>query len=239
MHRLRDRSTAVTTTPEGLRATANHQVWLWTFLSNWAAPFGAEVHGFGHFWSLAVEEQFYLLWPFIVFLCGPARLLRVCAGVAALALATRCWLIHEHFPQEALYMFTICRMDALAMGAAAAALIRIPSTLALLQRSVKTVAWLAAGMLLATTAGTRGLAMYEVSTQSIGYTLLSVAFALVLLLAALPTSGGLRTVDGLTRVRTTAAHRPIQLWHVCLPSATAYIFRNRPTAQPGRSSHSH
>ena len=188
---------AVTTLPEGLRATASHQVWLWTFTSNWAAPFGAEVHGFGHFWSLAVEEQFYLLWPFIVFLCRPAALLRVCAGVAALALATRCWLIYEHFPQEALYMFTICRMDALAMGAAAAALLRIPSTLALLQRSVKTVAWLAAGMLLATTVGTRGLAMYEVSTQSIGYTLLSAAFALILLLAALPTTGGLRAVMSL------------------------------------------
>jgi peptidoglycan/LPS O-acetylase OafA/YrhL len=183
---------AIVTLPEGLRATAHHQVWLWTFLSNWADPFGADVHGFGHFWSLAVEEQFYLLWPLIVFLCGPSRLLRVCGVVAVLALATRCWLIYEHFPEEALYMFTICRMDALAMGAAAAALIRIPSTLAFLQRSVKAVAWLAAGMLLATTLGTRGLAMYEVSTQSIGYTLLSIAFALVLLLAALPTTGALR-----------------------------------------------
>ncbi len=185
---------AITTLPEGLRATTNHQVWLWTFLSNWAAPFGADVHGFGHFWSLAVEEQFYLLWPFIVLLCGPAALLRVCAVVAVIALATRCWLIYAHFPQEALYMFTICRMDALAMGAAAAALIRIPDTLALLQRSVKTVAWLAAGMLLATTIGTRGLAMYDVSTQSIGYTLLSIAFALILLLAALPVTGWLRSI---------------------------------------------
>jgi peptidoglycan/LPS O-acetylase OafA/YrhL len=39
--------------------------------------------------------------------------------------------------------------------------------------------------------------MYEVSTQSIGYTLLSAAFALILLLAALPTTGGLRAVMGL------------------------------------------
>jgi peptidoglycan/LPS O-acetylase OafA/YrhL len=80
-------------------------------------------------------------------------------------------------------------MDALALGAAAAAAVRVPLVLARLQRSVSTVGWVAALMLLATTVGTRGLAMYDVSTQTIGYTLLSAAFALILLIAALPTKG--------------------------------------------------
>jgi peptidoglycan/LPS O-acetylase OafA/YrhL len=179
--------------PTGMQATLHNEIWLWTFLSNWTAPYGGDVHGFGHFWSLAVEEQFYLVWPFIVFFCTPAVLLRVCVGVAFVALAARYVLVALHFPSEALYMFTVCRMDALALGAAAAALVRIPSALALLQRSVKVIAWVAVLTLLATAVGTRGLAMYDVSTQTVGYTILSTAFALILLLAALPSTGLVRS----------------------------------------------
>ena len=46
------------------------QAWYWTYTSNWMIVFhdmpGQQV--FFHFWSLAVEEQFYLLWPFLFLL---------------------------------------------------------------------------------------------------------------------------------------------------------------------------
>ena len=35
----------------------------------------------GHFWSLCVEEQFYLLWPFVVFHSSRRTLLRLCVAV--------------------------------------------------------------------------------------------------------------------------------------------------------------
>jgi peptidoglycan/LPS O-acetylase OafA/YrhL len=177
------------TLPQPLRATLSHQIWLWTFLTNWTEPFDGGVHGFGHFWSLAVEEQFYLLWPFVVLACTPVTLLWACGIAVVVALITRAALIAMHAPHDAIYMFTVCRMDALALGAAAAALIRIPAALERLQRATTWVVTATLLMLAATAAGTRGLAMYDVSTQTIGYTLLSAAFAFLVLLTVLPATG--------------------------------------------------
>jgi peptidoglycan/LPS O-acetylase OafA/YrhL len=63
------------------------------FLSNYRHAFldpvtDATMNGFwflGHFWTLALEEQFYLLWPFAVVLAGPTRAPRVSLAIIALA----------------------------------------------------------------------------------------------------------------------------------------------------------
>lgn len=38
------------------------------YVNNWAQVAGVETGWFSHFWSLAVEEQFYMLWPAILWL---------------------------------------------------------------------------------------------------------------------------------------------------------------------------
>ena len=79
-----------------LRASgADHvgkQVWMWTYLSNvlfarvgWE---GMPAHT-THLWSLAIEEQFYLLWPLLVWLASRRRLIQLCVGSIAVAFATR------------------------------------------------------------------------------------------------------------------------------------------------------
>src|SRR5437899_698335 len=63
-----------------------NQRWYWTYTVNLLA---ALTHGRGtplytaHLWSLSIEEQFYLIWPLIVWACRPRTLLRV-AGLAVL-----------------------------------------------------------------------------------------------------------------------------------------------------------
>jgi peptidoglycan/LPS O-acetylase OafA/YrhL len=197
---------ALLTLPAQLRASLPNQVWLWTFLCNWTEPYGGGVYGFSHFWSLAVEEQFYLLWPWVVARCKPTVLFWVCLALAASSLVIREAMLAAHFPNVAVYMFTICRMDALALGAAAAALTRIPRALERLRPMVPRIAVGATVLFLGTALGTRGFAAYEVSTQSIGYTLLALAFALTIMLTALPTHGIVQTA---MRVLGGAALRPI------------------------------
>ena len=49
--------------------TSPGQAWFWLNVSNFAA-YGMPTLIFNHFWSLAIEEQFYLVWPLLVLICG-------------------------------------------------------------------------------------------------------------------------------------------------------------------------
>lgn len=113
-----------------LHEAVRNQATLWLFTSNWSR---ANVYGFAHFWSLAVEEQFYLVWPFVVYRLGPRRLLAVCGGIALASLGVRIALVLHGARVDAVYMETPCRMDALALGAAGACLVRIPALSAYLK----------------------------------------------------------------------------------------------------------
>ena len=98
------------------RHDRSHQIWLWTFLVNWTLPFGPNVAGFGQFWSLCVEEQFYAIWPTVVAKWA-RRLLALCVALAAAALALRLIFLTAGLPLDTAYTFTVSRMDAVALGA--------------------------------------------------------------------------------------------------------------------------
>lgn len=174
--------------PPEVTSTYVHQVWLWTFLVNWVEPFGKAVYGFPHFWSLAVEEQFYLAWPFLMRRRSARSVWKLCAILMAVALLTRCAMLFAGAKAEEIYMFTICRMDALAAGAAAAAVIRMPQAAAMLRRYSDKfcIAGLALGVVGAAVTDT--YAVYGIGTFIFGYTILSVCFGVLLLGAIAPAS---------------------------------------------------
>jgi len=171
--------------PERLLEDREHRIWLWTYLINWAEPLGGGVAAFPHFWSLAVEEQFYLVWPLVVRRTNPRRLLKVAIALVVVAFAARLGLRLAGAGEGGPYMFTICRMDALALGAAVAALLRIP------EYHARAVRW-RGGITLAVGAlfvfglvATRGYPRTTVSGQTFGYTILALTFAALVLLAVL------------------------------------------------------
>jgi peptidoglycan/LPS O-acetylase OafA/YrhL len=95
----------------------------------------------GHLWSLAVEEQFYLVWPAIVFLTSRATFKRICLACLAAAPLTRLVLVlWLGSASEAAYLLTPARMDGLALGSLIAICAREPEGLRVFVRWARPVA---------------------------------------------------------------------------------------------------
>jgi peptidoglycan/LPS O-acetylase OafA/YrhL len=98
----------------GHQATGIHPLWLWTYTANVPISAGADAGHFGHFWTLAIEEQFYLIWPAVVFALARTTLMRICLGCCVGAIVAR--VIAEAVGLSS-FSFTPCRLDSLALGA--------------------------------------------------------------------------------------------------------------------------
>ena len=81
--------------------------------------------GLYHFWSLAVEEQFYLVWPAVVFFVrGKRGLLVTTLAAFAGALFLRLSLLAGGVSAIDIHVTTICRADSLLLGGSLAMLYR-------------------------------------------------------------------------------------------------------------------
>jgi peptidoglycan/LPS O-acetylase OafA/YrhL len=90
-----------------------------------------------HFWSLSLEEQFYSLWPLVVFFVpGRRTLMQICALGILAALLFRIFLTHLGASTWMLYAELPSRMDALLAGALLALVLRARPQVSLSPRRV-------------------------------------------------------------------------------------------------------
>jgi peptidoglycan/LPS O-acetylase OafA/YrhL len=162
---------------------SEHQIWYWAFAANWSEVFGKGASALPHMWSLSVEEQFYFAWPFVVRSMKPRSLAMLCFALVNVALLSRV-VFRSAISPDAAYMFTICRADALALGALAAVAIRESSLRRVIVNQRALLRWYGVGMLFVTLLITKGASRTGLLSQSAGYTLFALAFTLIVVAAA-------------------------------------------------------
>lgn len=99
----------------------------WCFLSNWGMAWENAFHNrlLAPTWSLAIEEQFYLVWPLVVLLVPRRGLMVLCPLLIIASFALRMLMLHAWDTGHiTIYVATPGRLDGLAAGAWVAAALR-------------------------------------------------------------------------------------------------------------------
>lgn len=102
------------------RTLRDNQIWYWTYTVNFLQVIkgtAASPLNTSHFWSLCIEEQFYLFWPLVVLLASRRTIRWIAAGAIAFGFVFRWWLVRSVGEPSAAYVLTPGRLDGLMIGA--------------------------------------------------------------------------------------------------------------------------
>lgn len=175
----------------------------------------------GHYWSLAIEEQFYLVWPVAVLWLGRVALMRVCLASMAVSAVLR-WAVESRGISS--FTLTPCRIDTLLVGALLALAARGPGALAGWSRRA---AWLVPAAMVA------AVPLYmtlrsggSVTLQVVKYPLLAVLYG-GLLVVGVTARPGSRVDRGLTARPLTLLGKysyGIYIYHPAMIHLVGWLF---------------
>jgi peptidoglycan/LPS O-acetylase OafA/YrhL len=170
-----------------IRQAVPKEPWLYVFYAqNWIGIFDYPGQGlFTPYWSLAVEEQFYLVWPLVVARVAGRKLAWTVAALCVSAVLLRFAGLAAAVNPETLYTNTLARMDSLLIGAGCAIAVRSPRLLARLRTHARWL-WLAPVVpLLLIQLFLSSRKTVHPAVQGIGYTVIALSYAGLLLGAVL------------------------------------------------------
>ena len=158
--------------------------WFWTYLVNWKIASLGTFAGFqgGYMWSLAVEEQFYIIWPFIVYFFRK-NLISASMALLFLSFLLKIWLLLEGASGTTIYTLTITHLDGLLLGSIFGSLYfqeRITPKLIKNIGYSTTISLVGCGVLILITGA---FIFYSPLVGSLGVTLTSIIFTYILLKA--------------------------------------------------------
>jgi peptidoglycan/LPS O-acetylase OafA/YrhL len=176
-------------------AAGEDGIWYWLYLSNWTPLLGGGLGGLNHLWSLAVEEQFYLVWPMLVMLSG-RRFPLVALGIVLAAPAVRFGMYAYGLDPEYLYNFTIARADAFAVGALVAVIARRPSWTEVAWRSQRTLFLVISLALVMVVAVSGGFYWDAPLASVVGQSLIGIWIGILILSSLSPSSRAEHVIAG-------------------------------------------
>ena len=184
-----------------------------TYTVNYRNAFLGHIGPIAHAWSLAVEEQFYLLWPFLLILLSRKDKLR--SGLLAIIVGVCAWrsLLYLGLGAPGHYVYNAfdTRFDSLAIGCLMAVLTKSPRFLAAASRAGSR-AWypLPVIVLIYVSRELIGQSWH----YSVGFTVDSLLMALVIVqLMQLSRAPGWRWLNARFVVWLGALSYPLYLWH--------------------------
>jgi peptidoglycan/LPS O-acetylase OafA/YrhL len=187
------------------------------------------------FWTLAVEEQFYLTWPFLVWMFSRERLIKLCAALIVLACLVRLALVWYGAGVLSMIMFTPGRMDTLAAGALVALLVRGPEAAVVLGRRSRAIAACTAiGIIAAVAVSAGNLGNWSTLERAWGYSGVAIMWASVVATVVMEPSGIIARVLSIRPLQRVGQfsygmyvfHMVVVLW------LTPIFFRTAPRVLP-------
>jgi len=179
----------------GYTELAEKQGWFWTYSPNiYVSITGRfDLHAswldLTHFWSLAVEEHFYLIWPAAVLLLSHRGLVKLCLICMILAPISRILMIVIWSRPLGPYFLTFCRIDSLAVGGLMAVLTRQAQGLADAKRKAQVMAIVGTLAMVLLGLRTGRIAAADRLIQMIGFSALGIAFAGMIVLVSITERG--------------------------------------------------
>lgn len=148
------------------------------YLQNWWQGFhDASKCVIGDYWSLGVEEQFYLVWPFVVLKLSRPNLTRCCIAICLIAPFLRLFLLRNDPKSTLVFLGTMTRMDTLLWGALIAIAIRTPGFVQKAKPYLTPIMLVSSLLVLIIDFPFHELYARARITQSIGYSVIAIGFA--------------------------------------------------------------